>query len=113
MSQPSRDFPVAAEPHEPRGLVTNVAGAQSSSNALLSLIASVPPQLEITGPVSNSSVQLTALVEVGATYALETSTNLVGWITVTNQVANSTLLNLSAPASPGDSQRFYRLRSGP
>jgi hypothetical protein len=93
--------------------VSNVAGAQTSSNGLLSLIATLPPQLEITGLAGNSTVQLASVVQAGVTYALETSTNLASWITVTNLVADSTSLNLTAPASPGESQRFYRLRSGP
>jgi len=94
-------------------VVTNIAGSQTSSNALLSLIASTPPQLQLLGAPAGGSVPLTALGQIGATYALETSTNLLTWQTLTNLVATNTTILLNPPVSSDDAQRYYRLRSGP
>lgn len=92
-------------------LVTNIAGTQTSSNALLSLIASTQPTMQLAG--APSSVQLNCLGEVGASYALETSTNLVNWTTLTNIVAPGAAFSFNPAVSPDDLQRYYRLRSGP
>jgi len=92
-------------------LVTNIAGTQTSSNALLSLIASTQPTMQLTGPPG--SVQLNCLGETGANYALETSTNLVSWTTLTNIVAPSAAFSFNPAVSPDNLQRYYRLRSGP
>ena len=92
-------------------LVTNIAGTQTSSNALLSLIASTQPTMQLVG--APGSVQLNCLGETGASYALETSTNLVNWATLTNLVAPAAAFSLNPAISPDDFQRYYRLRSGP
>lgn len=94
-------------------VVTNIAGSQTSSNALLSLIASTPPQLQLLGAPAGGSVPLTALGQIGATYALETSTNLLTWQTLTNLVATNTTISLSPSVPADEPQRYYRLRSGP
>ena len=94
-------------------LVTNIVGTQTSSNALLSLIASTQPTMQLVGAPSGGSVQLDCLGQAGANYALETSTNLVNWTTLTNIVANNAAFSFIPPVSPDDFQRYYRLRSGP
>ena len=92
-------------------LVTNIAGTQTSSNALLSLIAGTQPTMQLVG--APGSVQLNCLGEAGANYALETSTNLFNWTTLTNLVAPNAAFSFNPPISPDDLQRYYRLRSGP
>jgi len=93
-------------------IVTNIAGAQASSNATLSLIASAQPAMQLSGP-SAGNVQLDCLGQIGASYALETSTNLVDWTTLTNIVADNAAFSFTPSVSPGDTQRYFRLRSGP
>lgn len=93
-------------------LVTNIAGAQTSSNALLSLVAGDPPTVQLAG-VLDGFLQLDCSGQIGASYALETSTNLVDWTTVTNIVANTETFSFTPTVSQDDSQRYYRLRSGP
>ena len=94
-------------------VVTNIVGTQTSSNALLSLIASTPPTMQLAGAPTGGSVQLDCLGQVGANYALETSTNLVNWATLTNIIAPAAAFSLTLPVSTEDLQRYYRLRSGP
>ena len=94
-------------------LVTNIAGTQTSSNALLSLIASAQPTMQLAGPPAGGSVQLDCFGQLGATYALETSTNLVTWTTLTNLVAPNAAFSFTPSVSTDDLQRYYRLRSGP
>jgi len=94
-------------------VVSNLAGSVISSNALLSLIAANPPSLAFPGAPSGGTVSLTAVVDLGATYALESSTNLVNWTALTNVVAAGSSLNLVVPVSADAPQNFYRLRSGP
>jgi capsule polysaccharide modification protein KpsS len=93
-------------------MVTNVAGAQVSSNALLSLIAINAPVLLPALP-AGGMVTLQATVDVGASYALEGSTNLIHWSALTNVTALSSPLNLTVPVNSSAPQNFYRLRSGP
>ena len=92
-------------------LVTNIAGTQTSSNALLSLVASTQPTMQLVG--APDSVQLNCFGETGARYALETSTNLISWTTLTNIVAPNAAFSFNPAVSPDDLQRYYRLRSGP
>lgn len=94
-------------------LVTNIAGTQTSSNALLSLVASAQPTIQLAGAPDGGSVQLDCLGQIGANYALETSTNLVHWTTLTNIVASNAAFSFTPPISSDDPQRYYRLRSGP
>ncbi|MEY4387083.1 MAG: hypothetical protein RLY20_2366, partial [Verrucomicrobiota bacterium] len=91
-------------------LVTNIAGSLMSSNGLLSLIAGSQPTLQLIG--APGSLQLNCLGDAGATYALETSTNLINWSTLTNMVAPAASFQFTPASSAGDLQRYYRLRSG-
>lgn len=94
-------------------VVSNLAGGQASTNAALALQASTPPQLEVAEAPATDTLPLLAAAEVGVTYTLETSTNLITWETVTNVVATGPTLSFTPPFAPSDAQRFYRLRSGP
>ena len=93
--------------------VTNISGTQTSSNAVLSLIASTQPTMQLAGAPAGGSVQLDCLGQSGATYALETSTDLVTWTTLTNIVAPAAAFSFTPSVSTDDLQRYYRLRSGP
>lgn len=94
-------------------VVSNVAGTQTSSNALLSLLAVNPPLLAPPAPPSGNTLTLSATLDAGATYTLETSTNFTSWSALTNFVAPAPAWNLTVPLNPADPWRYYRLRSGP
>jgi GH25 family lysozyme M1 (1,4-beta-N-acetylmuramidase) len=94
-------------------VATNVAGSVISSNALLSIIPTQPAQFQLISLQPDASVQLVATGQAGATYVLETSTNLVNWTAFTNRVATDGLLEWNFVPPANDLQRFFRARSGP
>ena len=92
---------------------TNVAGSFISSNALLSIIPTQPAQFQLISLQPDGSLQLVASGQAGATYVIETSTNLVNWTAITNLVATNGVLELNFVPPANDLQRFFRARSGP
>jgi hypothetical protein len=94
-------------------IASNVAGAIVSTNALLSLQATLPPILQVSAPAPGTNALLQAAVQAGATYTLESSTNLVQWESVSQTVASTNSLQWMPAVSIGEPQRYYRLRSGP
>lgn len=95
-------------------LVTNVAGAVASSNALLSILTASPAELQaITWVPADGSIQLRIMGDPGATYYVQTSTNLVDWAPLTNVTIQTGSLDLSLTGSTNDARRFFRARSGP
>jgi len=58
-------------------------------------------------------LQLVASGQPGATYVIETSTNLTGWTAFTNLVATNGVMELNIVPPANDLQRFFRARSGP
>ncbi len=88
-------------------IVSNSAGTQTSSGAVLS-IASRPV---ISPSKVNSSIRLAFTGETGVTYRVETATNVTAtaWNTLTNltPIADGPLAITNTPAS---SNLFYRLR---
>ena len=94
-------------------IATNVAGSVLSSNALLSIIPTQPAQFQLISLQPDGSLQLVASGQAGATYVIETSTNLVNWTAITNLVATNGVLELNFVPPANDLQRFFRARSGP
>jgi len=94
-------------------VATNIAGSVTSSNALLSIIPTQPAQFQLISLQPGGSLQLVASGQPGATYVIETSTNLTDWTAFTNLVATNGVLDGNFVAPTNDSQRFFRARSGP
>jgi len=94
-------------------VATNIAGSVTSSNALLSIIPTQPAEFQLISLRPDASLQLVASGQNGATYVLETSTNLTDWTAFTNLVATNGVMELNFVPSANDSQRFFRARSGP
>jgi len=94
-------------------LVTNIAGSVVSTDALLSLQATVSPALQVAAYPPGTNVLIQAAVQPGATYSLESSTNLVQWEFVDQLVADGTTVQFTPAASADEPRRFFRLRSGP
>ncbi|MSU59477.1 MAG: hypothetical protein EXS35_15120 [Pedosphaera sp.] len=94
-------------------LVTNAAGSLLSSNALLSLIPPVPAQFQSTTLQPDQTLQLAISGEPGATYVIESSTNLTDWSTLTSLVLTNGSTLFDAGAVTNDVQRYFRARLGP
>lgn len=94
-------------------VATNVAGSVTSSNALLSIIPTQPAQFQLLSLQPDASLQLAGSGQAGATYVIETSTNLSDWTSFTNLVATNGVLELNFVPPANDLQRFFRARSGP
>ena len=94
-------------------LLSNIAGTVVSSNALLTILPAAPAQF--VGPTlqPDGSLAVTLSGDVGATYFVETSTNLLNWSAATNiaLVGPAMQFNLGAPTN--DMQRYFRARSAP
>ena len=86
--------------------VSNLAGGATSSNATLTVIFPQPQFTFVTLSGDGNSVQFTLAGESGSNYAIETSTNLTQWQTLTNIVLTNGTFEFSEPLT--DFQRFYR-----
>ena len=71
------------------------------------------PHLAAPGFTTNGEFQLAVYGEAGQTYALQVSTNLVNWQTVTNFVGSDSPFYFSDPAATNYSRRFYRAQMEP
>ncbi len=69
--------------------------------------------INVNGPFPGGSLQLVASGQNGATYVIETSTNLVNWTAFTDLVATNGVLKWNFVPPANDLQRFFRARSGP
>ncbi len=91
--------------------VSNVIGAAVSSPANLDVI--IPPANPVMQSVTfgaNSRPELTILVEPNQSYAIETSTNLCDWVTLTNVYNETGTIEVSDPSPISAGQQFYRVR---
>ena len=94
-------------------LVTNIAGSIASSNALLSILTAAPAQFETISFQPDTSLQLRITGDPGATYYVQTSTNLVDWTPLTNVTLSLGSFDFSVTGSTNYDRRFFRARSGP
>ena len=90
--------------------VSNAVGVTVSSPAFITVLTP-PTVVEILSSTiqTDQLFHITFNVDPGFTYALETSTNLVEWWSVTNFVNDAGLLDISDLTSANDWCRFYRL----
>ena len=91
-----------------RVVVTNAAGSATSAVATLTVLTN--PLLLATGTITNGSFVFTLSGNAGCTYAVEMSTNLVGWVpygTISNAAG---LVDFTDPAASNSITRFYRAR---
>jgi GH25 family lysozyme M1 (1,4-beta-N-acetylmuramidase) len=94
-------------------VVTNVAGSVASSNALLSIITASPAQFQSVAWLQDGTVQLVIEGDPGATYYVESSTNLVDWAPLTNITLSASPSMFTLTGFTNDTQRFFRAPSGP
>jgi hypothetical protein len=96
-----------------RVLATNTAGVITTSNALLSIITAAPAQFQSVALQPDNSLQLLLAGDPGATYDVQSSTNLMNWSTLTNITLSSGTYSFNIVGLTNDAKRFFRARSGP
>jgi hypothetical protein len=89
-------------------VVTNIAGSIQSTNAVL--VVTLPPQFQAPSIASNGVVLLNFNGDSGTNYLIESSSNLVDWLPLTNVVATNGTANLLDADATNASGRFYRAR---
>jgi len=94
-------------------LVSNLAGTVISSNALLTILPAAPAEFQTYAIQPDSSMILDLNGDVGATYFVESSTNLVDWSVLTNVSLTSPTIQFSIGTTTNDPQRYFRARSAP
>ena len=94
-------------------MVTNLAGSLASSNAALSILTAAPGQFEAPLVQSDGSLQLVLSGDPGATYFVQSSTNLVDWQPFTNLTLINGTFTFNAGWITNGSALYFRARSGP
>ena len=94
-------------------VVSNLAGAVVSSNALLAILPAAPAEFQVGALQPDGSLELTLAGDAGAAYFVETSTNLVNWSVLTNISLSGPTTPFSVGGNPAEVQRYFRARSAP
>lgn len=94
-------------------VVSNIAGALLSSNALLTILPAAAAEFIGMTPQPDSSLIATIAGDAGATYYIQTSTNLVDWTALTNVSMTAAQMQFNIGATTNEAQRFFRARSAP
>jgi hypothetical protein len=96
-----------------RALATNGAGVSTTSNALLSIITAAPGQFQSVTWLPDASIELVLAGDPGATYFVQSSTNLLNWSPLTNITLSSGTFSFNIAGLTNGPQQFFRARSGP
>lgn len=94
-------------------VVSNLAGAVVSSNALLVILPATPAQFQAVALQPDNSLTLALAGDAGATYFVETSTNLMDWTALTNVALGGPTIQFNVGNTTGEPQRYFRARSAP
>jgi hypothetical protein len=94
-------------------VVTNLAGSIVSSDAALSILTASPGQFQAPLVQSDGSLQLMLSGDPGATYFVQSSTNLVNWQPFTNLTLINGTFSFNAGWITNGSALYFRARSGP
>lgn len=94
-------------------LITNAMGSINSSNALLSIVTASPAQFQAFTLQPDQSLQVTLAGDPGAVYFIETSTNMVNWLPLTNVTLSGATISFNIGSNAGEPERYFRARSGP
>jgi hypothetical protein len=91
-------------------VVSNAMGIVISTNAaLISTNPPAPPQVTSRPAISNGTIRLFVSANFGRSYDLQTSSNLVNWVSLTNWLNQQTSTNFLFNNSANSPQRFYRI----
>ncbi|HZM03940.1 MAG TPA: SBBP repeat-containing protein [Candidatus Saccharimonadales bacterium] len=88
--------------------VSNVVGIHVSQPAVLTVTSPPPPSLDSISLDSSNDLQLSISANAGLTLAIQTSSNLTDWVTVTNIFNLNGSVTFTDTNSPGIQSRFYR-----
>jgi hypothetical protein len=94
-------------------ILSNLAGVLPSANASLTILPAAAAQFQSAAVQLDNSLQLVLGGDAGATYYVESSTNLVDWSALTNVTLTSGTFTFNAGWVTNDVQRYFRARSGP
>jgi hypothetical protein len=89
-------------------VVSNAIAPVTSSNALLTVMPPFPPHFVSPSINSNGLIQLTLSGGVGAAFTVETSSNLVDWLVLTNIMNTSGSAQFLDAVDTNGGTRFYR-----
>jgi hypothetical protein len=91
-------------------IVSNIAGTDASTGALLVVTRPIPPRLSSASREPGKGLRFVADCSPGR-YVLDVSTNLIHWDALTNLVIEGAQLEYSDPGT--NRERYYRLRQLP
>ena len=94
-------------------VVTNIAGAVTSSNAALTLLAPAAAQFQSISVQPDGGVQINFAGDAVWNYTIETSTNLTSWSAFTNLTSTNGIFNFNIGSITNSPQQFFRARVGP
>jgi sugar lactone lactonase YvrE len=95
-------------------LVQNAVGTAASPPAQLTvLVPPGPPTIEYTTLLPGAGMQLTVNGDMGYAYWIDSGTNLVDWVAVTNIVNTYGSLDVILPPATNSPHQFYRMRWTP
>jgi len=89
-------------------VITNVAGSVVSSNAILEVHLPAPPQIDSIRLLPGGQIEL-RVSGVPGHYAIESSTNFVNWMELTNFVTSESVFEY-IEVETSLPQRFYRVK---
>lgn len=96
-----------------RVVITNIAGLATSDPVLLTVNPPQPAQFESINLLPDQRVQLVLGGEVGCSYVIQGSTNLVHWVELTNVFNASGTFEFIDLLATNQAQRFYRTLTAP
>jgi hypothetical protein len=88
-------------------VITNNFGSVTSSNAVLSVFATAVASFNAISVSDANGFQFTVSGVPGFNYAVEGSSNLIDWVSL---ITNTAPFNFADTNTPGNPQRFYRIR---
>jgi uncharacterized lipoprotein YddW (UPF0748 family) len=91
-------------------IVSNVAGAVVSSNALLTVLPPAPARFQSITRLPSGRLSLVISGDPGVSGSLDSSTNLSDWLPLAGFFNTNGLFEFIDPAAANSSQRFYRTR---
>ncbi len=91
-------------------IVTNVAGAVTSANAVLTVTLPLPSRFQSITLLPDGQARLILTGEAGVACAIDASSNLAGWFELMNLLNTNGTLDVVDPSASNSSPRFYRTR---
>ncbi len=91
-------------------VITNVAGAVTSANAMLTVTLPLPSRFQSINLLPDGRARLILTGETGVACAIDGSTNLAGWFELMSLINSNGTLDVVDESASNSSPRFYRAR---